>query len=66
VIEGCPAGRGRLDIPWILDQLRRSNRHANPILEQWPAPEETLEATIAKEENWAKHGIEHLRALIPD
>jgi sugar phosphate isomerase/epimerase len=66
VIEGCPAGRGRLNIPWILDQLRRSNRHANPILEQWPAPEETLEATIAKEDDWAKQSVEHLRALIPD
>jgi sugar phosphate isomerase/epimerase len=66
VIEGCPAGRGRLNIPWILDQLRQSNRHANPILEQWPAPEATLEATIAKENEWALQSIEYLRRLIPD
>ena len=66
VIEGCPAGRGRLNIPWILEQMRRSNRHPNAILEQWPAPEETLAATIAKEDAWARQSIEHLRTLIPD
>jgi sugar phosphate isomerase/epimerase len=65
VIQGCPAGRGRLNIPWILDQLRNSNRHPNAILEQWPAPELTSEATIAKEDDWARQGIEHLRKLIP-
>jgi sugar phosphate isomerase/epimerase len=65
VIQGCPAGRGRLNIPWILDQLRNANRHPNAILEQWPAPEQTSAATIAKEDDWARQGIEHLRKLIP-
>jgi sugar phosphate isomerase/epimerase len=66
VIQGCPAGRGRLDIPWILEQLHNSNRHPNAILEQWPAPEQSSQATIAKEDDWAKQGIEHLRKLLPD
>jgi sugar phosphate isomerase/epimerase len=66
VIEGCPAGQGRLNIPWVLDQLRRSNRHPNAIVEQWPAPEETTEATIAKEDAWTKQSIEYLRNLLAD
>jgi sugar phosphate isomerase/epimerase len=66
VIEGCPAGRGRLNIPWVLDQLRRSNRHPNAIVEQWPAPEETPEATIAKEDAWSKQSIEYLRTFLAD
>jgi sugar phosphate isomerase/epimerase len=66
VIEGCPAGRGRLNIPWVLNELRRSNTKPNAILEQWPAPEETLEATIAKEDNWAEQSIGYLRNLFAD
>jgi len=66
VIEGCPAGRGRLDVPWLLDQLRQANRAPNAILEQWPAEETTIEATIAKEDRWAQEGIDYLRTLIPD
>jgi hypothetical protein len=55
-----------LNIPWVLNELRRSNTKPNAILEQWPAPEETLEATIAKEDNWAEQSIGYLRNLFAD
>jgi sugar phosphate isomerase/epimerase len=65
-IEGCPAGRGRLDVPWIIAQLQAAGRDPNAILEQWPPPEDTIEATIAKEDRWAKQSVAYLRTLIQD
>jgi hypothetical protein len=38
----------------------------NAILELWTPPEETLSATIAKEDAWAVKSVEYLRTLIPD
>ena len=64
VIQGCPAGQGRLDVPWLLRELRAAGRTPNAILEQWPAPEPLLEDTIAKEEQWAATSINYLRTLI--
>ena len=63
-IEGCPAGQGRLDVPWLLQELHRAGRTPNVILEQWPAPESSIEATIAKEEQWAAASVTYLRTLI--
>jgi sugar phosphate isomerase/epimerase len=64
-IEGRPAGRGRLNIPHLLDRLRGMGRNPNAILELWTPPEENLPATIAKEEAWAAESIRYLRRLLP-
>ena len=66
LVEGRPAGQGRLDVPWLLRQLRATGRDPNAILEQWPPPENDLEATIVKEAAWAEESVAYLRALIPD
>lgn len=65
-VEGQPAGQGRLNIPWLLQELRGQGRDPNAILELWTPPEGTLSATIAKEDAWATTSIEYLRKLIPD
>jgi len=64
-IEGRPAGQGRLDVPYLLQKLRKIGRGPNAILELWTPPEEELSATIAKENRWAVASIEYLRKLIP-
>lgn len=66
VIEGCPAGQGRLDIPWLLSVIRDAGRDPNAIIELWTPPAETLEATIAREAEWAKMSVDYMRTLIPD
>jgi len=66
VIEGRPAGQGRLDVPWLLGRLREAGRDVNAILEQWTPPEPDVAATIAKEEDWARQSIAYLRTLIPE
>ncbi|MDO8684922.1 MAG: sugar phosphate isomerase/epimerase family protein [Armatimonadota bacterium] len=63
-VEGRPAGEGRLDVPWLLGKLRQAGRDPNAILELWTPPEDALEATIAKEDSWAKRSVEYLRMLI--
>lgn len=64
VIEGCPAGDGRLDIPWLLDCLRAAGRDPNAILELWTPLAGTMEETIARETAWAEKSIAKLRQFI--
>lgn len=66
VIEGCPAGQGRLDIAALLAELRQAGRDPNAILELWTPPESDLEATIAKEAAWARESVAFLRGVIVD
>lgn len=64
VVEGRPAGRGQLNIPWLLEKLREANRDPNAILELWPAPEDDIGASIAKEDAWAKDSVQYLRQFV--
>jgi sugar phosphate isomerase/epimerase len=65
-VEGRPAGQGRLNVPWLLEVLSGLGLDPNAILELWTPPEETLSATIEKEDAWAVASVEYLRSLIPD
>lgn len=66
VLEGCPAGQGQLDVPWLLRQLAASPHPFNVILETWVPPDNTLEETIALERTWTEAGKDYLRSLIPN
>jgi sugar phosphate isomerase/epimerase len=66
VVEGCPAGRGLVDAPRVLAELRRLRRDPNAILELWPPPGPTPAESIAREDAWAVESIGHLRQFIPD
>lgn len=61
VVRGAPAGSGRLSIPWLLERMIPGN-NVSVILEQWPPLLESMEATIALEQEWAAHGVEYLRS----
>lgn len=65
IIEGRPACKGQLDIPWILECLRAQGRNPNAIIELWTPYGLTLEETIAQEHAWAGESVHNLRALIP-
>lgn len=65
-IEGCSAGQGRLDIPWLLRSLTTMGRNPNAILELWTPPEPNLAATLSKEQRWAEESVHYLRSLLPD
>jgi sugar phosphate isomerase/epimerase len=65
-IEGCPAGRGRLDVMGLLGSLQDLGRDPDAILELWTPPEDALAQTIDKETRWAAESITYLRKLIPE
>lgn len=62
-IYGTPAGQGRLDIPKLIRQLAQQGRCKTAVLELWPAPEPTIDATIAKERRWLKESAAYLHQL---
>ncbi len=63
LIEGRPAGQGRLDIPKLLGKIAASGCDPNAILELWTPPEPSLRATLALEERWAVESIKYLHIL---
>ena len=66
VVSGAPAGQGRLNVPWLLEQLRAAGRDVNAILELWTPFGLGLDETIARERAWAEQSIAYLRKYIPD
>lgn len=65
-VEGRPAGKGQLNVPWLLEVLKDAGRSPNAILELWIPQQTTLEATIAMERAWAGESIAYLRNHIPE
>ena len=65
ILEGCPAGTGQLDLPWLLRQTAASPHPFNAILETWVPICDTLEETIARERAWTEAGTRYLRGVIP-
>jgi hypothetical protein len=50
-----------LAIPWLLGEMPPGN-NMSAILEQWPPLRESIEATVAMEQEWAEQGIQYLRS----
>ncbi|MHC1765041.1 MAG: sugar phosphate isomerase/epimerase family protein [Verrucomicrobiia bacterium] len=65
-IEGCAAGQGRLDVPWLLRELKASPHPFNAILETWVTPGNPWIETLARERAWGEQGVRYLRTLLPD
>jgi sugar phosphate isomerase/epimerase len=66
LIEGRPAGQGRLNLPRMLQVLAVAGRTPNAVLELWTPPEATLAETIVKEERWARESLAYLHTVIQD
>jgi len=66
VLEGCPAGQGQLNVPWLLGQLAHSPQPFNAILETWVPPGDTLAETIARERAWTEAGVGYLRGMMAE
>lgn len=63
-VEGCPAGRGRLDIPALLRTVGGARGDLTAVLELWTPPESRLADTIVKEDAWARESVAFLRAAL--
>lgn len=60
-IDGRPAGKGMLNIPWLVAQVAYHGRCRTAILEQWVVPEQEWSTTIAKEADWATESMTYLQ-----
>jgi hypothetical protein len=65
-VKGCPAGKGQLNIPWIVESFTALRIQPSAILESWTPEQKTLEETLALEDAWAKQSVDYLRRFIPD
>lgn len=63
-ISGTPAGRGMLNLSWLTGRLTEMGRDTNLILELWPAPETTVDATLEKEVQWVVESAAYLRRFL--
>lgn len=60
-VSGSPAGEGRLDIDWLVGELRGLEREPAMILEQWTPWQGSIEQAVSTEEEWAIRSIAFLR-----
>jgi sugar phosphate isomerase/epimerase len=65
-VEGRPAGKGQLDVPWLLETLLATGAQFNVVLELWPPEQKTLQETVALEQAWVVESIPYLRSYIRD
>lgn len=61
-VLGCAAGDGDLDIPCLLKKIEKK-KDISVTLEIWSDFYETIEKTIAREEQWANKSIEYLNKI---
>lgn len=62
-VTGTEPGKGMLNTPELIKKLKGYNRCESAVLEQWIAPESTIEDTIKKEARWADTGIQYLKTV---
>ncbi|MCI9024276.1 MAG: TIM barrel protein [Dorea sp.] len=64
-VTGTKAGDGFLDIPSMMEELKRkSKRDFSTILELWMHPEKEIETTIEKEKLWVEKSIDFLKQYV--
>ncbi|MDI4645142.1 sugar phosphate isomerase/epimerase family protein [Cohnella hashimotonis] len=64
VITGTSAGLGKLNIPNLLDEVRRQRKdHANAILELWTPYQGTVESTVSLEQKWMERSLGFLKPM---
>ena len=64
-VLGTAAGQGSMDIHFILEKLSAHHRCKSAVLEQWISPQQSIDQAVLLEDQWARQGVEYLRA-IPD
>jgi 3-oxoisoapionate decarboxylase len=64
ICQGTPAGKGMVELPWLMETLRASPYDFNVLIELWPPEQETLEKTILLEQEWLEESISFMRSYI--
>jgi 3-oxoisoapionate decarboxylase len=64
VVEGTPAGKGRLDIPGIVAGAHTAGRHPGIVLELWTPWQGSIEETVYLERAWARESMLYLGRIV--
>jgi len=62
-VVGCPVGTGLLNPDWLIGQIVKAGRKPTAVIEAWPPFTETIEKTVALENEWAGQSIAYLKSL---
>lgn len=62
-VNGEVAGKGMLDLEWLLAKIKNYNRCKSAVLEQWVPPENNISDTCLKEKKWAADSIHYLQTV---
>jgi sugar phosphate isomerase/epimerase len=63
-VTGRILGQGWLDVPAMLEAVVATGRDPDVFLEQWMEPEASLEATLAKEQQWVESSVRAARGYL--
>jgi sugar phosphate isomerase/epimerase len=66
VLEGCAAGQGQLDVPWLLSELKQCPNPVNAVVETWVSPAGSVDETMAREREDTEAGVRYLRTLLTE
>jgi sugar phosphate isomerase/epimerase len=61
-LEGAPLGTGLLDYRYLVDTVRPDERGISRIVEHWLPLHDTLDDTVALEDEWNAHTLHYLRS----
>lgn len=66
IVEGRPLGKGKLNIKWILETVKRYGKDPNVIIELWVPFMGSIDETVELEKNWVRESVEYARKLLAD
>jgi 3-oxoisoapionate decarboxylase len=64
IIEGVEAGKGNIDLAWVIQQVAATGKCRSALVELWLSPEATIEETIIKERQVAEQSIHYIKSLL--
>ncbi|MCU0392452.1 MAG: sugar phosphate isomerase/epimerase [Thermoflexibacter sp.] len=62
-VEGVPAGKGMIQLDFLLEKIKAFQRCKSAILEQWVVPDKDIDSTVKKEKIWAEESIQYLQTI---
>ena len=63
-VNGNPSGQGQIPVKWVLNKLKSNKMFPSVIIELWPPLQESIDKTIALENDWAAESVANLKIIV--
>jgi 3-oxoisoapionate decarboxylase len=63
-VRGCAVGEGRLDVPWLLAEMKARNRDPNLIIEQWVPYPGSIDEAVEMEREWTGRSVQFMKQTV--